>query len=228
MSGFWKRKDKSSKIDADLRASRPEPTEAAVRATAEDVRAPSRWLRAGTRLSIAVALGVVGLGLSAAFGGFSFAASSAHNAVKVVKRVEKPSQPRLVRKSPSLDQYHGHCGHAPNPHCNASASPTDVSVREPHGGTASVTFTVSLDQLSDGTASVGYSTVDGSARAGEDYVASSGTLSFGNGEARRSFSVAVTPDAHHDRHDESFSVHFSNGVNSAIAGHAWATVTINH
>src|SRR5436309_2793528 len=45
------------------------------------------------------------------------------------------------------------------------------------------------------TVSVDYATSDGSAKAGSDYTATSGTLTFAPGETSKTFAVPVTDDA---------------------------------
>jgi hypothetical protein len=57
-----------------------------------------------------------------------------------------------------------------------------------HGGSAMVTVARSQ---SAGTGSVNYSTTDGGAHAGSQYVASAGTLSFASGQSEARFSVPV-------------------------------------
>jgi hypothetical protein len=56
-------------------------------------------------------------------------------------------------------------------------------------------FTVSLSQPSTGVGSVNYATQDGSAVAGTDYVAASGTLIFNPGDTSQTFKVYTLPDA---------------------------------
>ncbi|NOK07235.1 Ig domain-containing protein,Calx-beta domain-containing protein, partial [Myxococcus xanthus] len=52
----------------------------------------------------------------------------------------------------------------------------DASATEGNSGTATMTFTVSLGAASGQTVTVNYATADGTANAGSDYVARSGTL----------------------------------------------------
>src|SRR5437016_5928975 len=55
----------------------------------------------------------------------------------------------------------------------------DVTVDEPATGFASVIFIVNLSRSGADPLTVKYATVDGAAKAGEDYVGRSGTLDFG-------------------------------------------------
>jgi Calx-beta domain len=81
--------------------------------------------------------------------------------------------------------------------------------RTPHGGRAeqrgAVMVAVTRTVGSAGAFTVSYATSDGTARAGEDYTATSGTLSFAAGETEKTFNVPVTNDSL-DEDAESFSV----------------------
>ena len=70
----------------------------------------------------------------------------------------------------------------------------DARVREGPG--AQLAFSVSLDRAPVETATVDWETLDGSAKAGEDYVAASGTLAFRPGEKVKTVRVGVLDDAH--------------------------------
>jgi uncharacterized repeat protein (TIGR01451 family) len=61
--------------------------------------------------------------------------------------------------------------------------------------TGTVTITVTRTGGSDCTVSVNYTTADGTAVAGADYTATSGTLTFGPGVLSQSFTVAILDDA---------------------------------
>ena len=62
---------------------------------------------------------------------------------------------------------------------------------------------------------VDYATRDGSARAGEDYTAASGTLTFAPGEASKTVEVAVLDDAH-DEGEETFVLALSNAAGARL------------
>ena len=77
-----------------------------------------------------------------------------------------------------------------------------------------------------GPVTIGYATTDGTATAGSDYTAASGTLTFGPGEATKTFTVAVTSDSGFEA-DETFQVALSNATGGANVGSpAGASVTI--
>lgn len=77
-----------------------------------------------------------------------------------------------------------------------------------------------------GPVTVAYATNNGTAIAGSDYTAKSGTLTFGPGEASKSFTVPVTSDAVREP-DETFQVTLSGaGGGASLGSPAGATVTI--
>ena len=105
----------------------------------------------------------------------------------------------------------------------------DTAVNEDDG---SVGFLVTLDPAATGTVTVNYATQDGTAVAGTDYTATSGTLTFAPGETRKS--TALVPIADDDEEDsgETFRLVLSNPTGSdanngaAVLGDAEAVATI--
>ena len=77
-------------------------------------------------------------------------------------------------------------------------------------------FTVTLSTPSGQTVTVNFSTSDGTAHAGSDYVSSSGTVTFAPGETSKSITVAVNGDLT-DEPDETFDVTLSNPTNATLA-----------
>jgi Ca2+-binding RTX toxin-like protein len=112
-----------------------------------------------------------------------------------------------------------------------TAGTTTVSAVEgtaPATPTTVRTFTVTLNHaLANGvTATVDYSTLDGTAVAGSDYIASSGTLTFyGPGvpghaaSSSQTISITVLGDSIHEN-DELFTVGLSNGHNLTLGAGA--------
>src|SRR5262249_47873741 len=94
----------------------------------------------------------------------------------------------------------------------AALSITDAAASE--GGTA--TFTVSLSTTSSQTVTVDFATADGTAAAGSDFDAVSGTLTFAPGETSKTISVNTLTDTI-DELEEAFVVNLSNAVNAGIA-----------
>jgi hypothetical protein len=92
----------------------------------------------------------------------------------------------------------------------------DVEVDEGDAGTTPVTFTVTSEYAPVVDVTVDFAVLDGTAAAGSDYVAGSGTLTIPSDEDSVTVSVDVVGDADHEA-DETFSVVLSNPVESAIA-----------
>src|SRR5262249_30662477 len=93
-----------------------------------------------------------------------------------------------------------------------------------NGGTA--TITVTRTGGSNVPVTVNYATSDGSATAGADYTATSGTLNFGIGETSKTFTVPITNDALVEG-NETATLTLSSPTNGAIlGGQTTATLTI--
>ncbi|OGJ60049.1 hypothetical protein A2881_03480 [Candidatus Peribacteria bacterium RIFCSPHIGHO2_01_FULL_55_13] len=77
-----------------------------------------------------------------------------------------------------------------------------------------------------GKTTVQYSTTDGTARAGSDYIATSGTLTFEAGEASKSFIIPIVSDVAADS-EETINVLLSNPTNGVQFGTpSTASVTV--
>ncbi|QXW19640.1 autotransporter domain-containing protein [Comamonas aquatica] len=85
----------------------------------------------------------------------------------------------------------------------------DVSNSEGNSGTTTFTFTVTLSAPSAQPVTVNYATANGTAQAGSDYVASSGTLTFSPGQITQMLSVTVYGDTDVEP-DETFFVNLSD------------------
>ena len=85
---------------------------------------------------------------------------------------------------------------------------------------------MTLDEAASGTVTVDYATADGSAEAGDDYTAASGTLSFAAGETSKTISVAIDDDIDNES-DETFTVTLSNASGADLGTQA-ATGTIRN
>ena len=105
-------------------------------------------------------------------------------------------------------------------------SVADARVREAQG--AVLGFTVSLSRAAADAVTVDYATGDGSATAGDDYTAASGTLTFAAGETAKTVEVAVLDDAH-DEGEETLTLTLSNPSPSSVKlADASATGTIEN
>jgi hypothetical protein len=100
----------------------------------------------------------------------------------------------------------------------------DSSVVEGGRGSSKLRFTVSRRGASEGTTSVDYRTVPGTARAKSDYDAASGTLTFPPGVSSQTIMITVKSDRTRER-DETFTVELFNAVGASVAD-AVATGTI--
>jgi hypothetical protein len=92
---------------------------------------------------------------------------------------------------------------------------TDVTKKEGHAGTTLFVFTVTLSAAYDVPVTVHYATADGTAKAGEDYTAASGTLTFSPGQTSKTITVAVRADKQSEA-DETFFVNLSGAPNASI------------
>jgi hypothetical protein len=92
----------------------------------------------------------------------------------------------------------------------------DVSGREGRSGTSALVFTVTLSQASGKWVYVDFATADGTATAGQDYVAQSGTLSFAPGETTKTVMVTVQGDKTKEL-DERFYVNLFGAIGGQIA-----------
>ena len=90
-----------------------------------------------------------------------------------------------------------------------------------------IDFTVTLDRAAAGTVTVDYATADGSATAGADYTAASGTLTFQAGERTKTVAVTLLDDTH-DEGEETFTLRLSNASGAVVTdGEATGTIE-NH
>ena len=89
-----------------------------------------------------------------------------------------------------------------------------------------IDFTVTLDEAASGTVTVDYATSDGTADAGDDYTAKSGTLSFNAGTTSQTLSVGIEDDIENES-DETFTVTLSNASGADLST-ATATGTIQN
>ncbi|MCB1101530.1 MAG: DUF5110 domain-containing protein [Kiritimatiellae bacterium] len=97
-----------------------------------------------------------------------------------------------------------------------SSSETSTSVRVFASRTGSAT----------GSVSVSYATADGSATAGSDYTATTGTLTWAGGDlANKFFDVSLIDDPQYEG-NESFTVSLSSPAGASLGSPATATVTL--
>jgi uncharacterized repeat protein (TIGR01451 family) len=105
-----------------------------------------------------------------------------------------------------------------------SISIGDATVTEGNAGTTTASFLVTLSTASFQTVSVGFSTSNGTATAGSDYTASSGTVTFTPGNTSQTVDVTVSGDTTVEP-DETFGVNLSGASGATIAdGSATGTI----
>ena len=131
----------------------------------------------------------------------------------------------IVARDPGLRaEWQAALDAAPSP---PGISIGDAEVTEGDGGTVNLTFTVTLSKAATTEVSVSYSTLNGSARSGEDFTQSVGTVTFAPGETRKSFTVPVLADRVSEL-TETFSVQLSGARGAAILdGTATGTIRDN-
>jgi hypothetical protein len=101
----------------------------------------------------------------------------------------------------------------------------DASVTEGNTGTRTATFTVTRTGAATGTTSVAFATANGTATAGSDYQATSGTLTFAPGETTKTITVLITGDRLPEP-SETFVVNLTGPTNATVAdGQGVGTIT---
>ncbi|HSQ25192.1 MAG TPA: Calx-beta domain-containing protein, partial [Pyrinomonadaceae bacterium] len=96
-----------------------------------------------------------------------------------------------------------------------SLSINSTSIPEGDSGTRSMNFTVTLSAASNLSITVNFSTANGTATAGFDYVAASGTLTFDPGDTTKTVPVTINGDVNFES-DENFTVNLSAPTNASI------------
>lgn len=103
-------------------------------------------------------------------------------------------------------------------------SVADMSVSEGQSGTTDLLFRLTLSKPSATPVTLAYATRDGTALAGADYTAVSGTVTFAPGETSRTITIPVLGDTVVEA-DESFGLLLS-AVNGAVLARATGVATI--
>lgn len=93
------------------------------------------------------------------------------------------------------------------------------------GQSASVTYTVRLSEASPLAVSVAYATANGTAAAGSDYTASSGTLEFAAGETSKTITINLLNDSLNEP-NETFTLSLSAPTNAALGSASSVTTTL--
>jgi protocatechuate 3,4-dioxygenase beta subunit len=93
---------------------------------------------------------------------------------------------------------------------------TGFSAAEGNSGTTTADFVVNLSEASTSTVTVQYATADGSATAGSDYVATSGTLTFAPGVTSLDVPVTILGDTAVEG-NETLMLNLSNPTNATLS-----------
>jgi Calx-beta domain/FG-GAP-like repeat len=104
----------------------------------------------------------------------------------------------------------------PPPPTTPSITISDLTVTEGNAGTRAANFTVTLSAASSQPVTVNYATANGSASAGSDYQATSGTLTIPAGQTTGTITVLVNGDRLVEP-SETFFVNLSSPTNATIA-----------
>ena len=102
-------------------------------------------------------------------------------------------------------------------------SVADVTASEEDDST--IDFVVTLNPIGEANITVDYATANGTASAGTDYTAQSGTLTFTAGETSKTVTVAIIDDTT-EENDETLTLTLSNASGAEISdGQATGTIT---
>lgn len=103
----------------------------------------------------------------------------------------------------------------------------DTSVTEGNAGTTTLTFTVTLSDPVATPVTVDYVTSNGSATAGSDYTAKTGTVTFAANDQSEDITIDVTGETAFEG-NETFTVTLSNASLTTVINDGQATGTINN
>ncbi len=102
----------------------------------------------------------------------------------------------------------------------------DATRAEPSSGTAVLTSTLTLSEVSDRDITVQYTTVNGTAVQPADYTAASGTVTLAAGVTSKTVGVTINADTLYTEGSETLTLVLSNPTNTTVAdGTAVLTIT---
>ena len=91
----------------------------------------------------------------------------------------------------------------------------DISVTEGDSGTSNATFTVTLSGASSQPITVKYATVEGTAKATSDYLATNGTLTIAPGITSQTITIPIVGDLINED-SETFNLQLSDATNATL------------
>ncbi len=133
----------------------------------------------------------------------------------------------LIDGATGLPQWSSNCPPSPGATNEPLITINDVSIFEGNSGTTDAQFVVSLSKAALTNVTVDYATVDGSAIAGSDYQATSGTLTFSPGQTSKTVTVKIFGDKTYEP-DETYTVVLSNASSNATVSKAIGYGTIKN
>lgn len=221
MKSFRKRGGGHADLEVRLRSDRPGPSAGFVDELIARIRAERSAFRPRSlRVVFAAAFTALLLVAFASAGGLSYAASALEQAVDGVQQAVAPGA-QTVTNSPGDDQYKPGkgCGdknhlHEKNADCKVKVN--DVKVKEGNSGTTPAVFTVSLNSFAIDEVTVAYTTVNGTASAGSDYLPVAGTLVFAPGDSVKTVTVQVVGDTVREPNETFQLTLFSPSPNAII------------
>ena len=149
--------------------------------------------------------------------GIEIPAGSIHLNDGTIQEVESGTQAAIEYAASGVQAAHRVRG-------PAALTVADARTAEKPGAT--LDFAVTLSRRVPAPVTVAYATADGTARAGQDYTAANGRLTFAAGQTRKTVSVAVLDDAH-DEGAETLTLTLSNAAGALIVDDT-ATGTIKN
>ena len=113
---------------------------------------------------------------------------------------EHDNEPSCPCRPPDHADPQARRGAASRAHPGPFQEPAESALRArgTEGADSAISFTVTLDEAASDTVTVDYATSDGTADAGDDYTAKSGTLSFSAGMTSKTISVSIENDVENE------------------------------
>jgi Ca2+-binding RTX toxin-like protein len=108
-----------------------------------------------------------------------------------------------------------------------TVSVSSTSIAEGNSGNSNATFTIGLSNPTTETVTVDYSTADGTATAGSDYTATTGTVTFEPNQISKTVNVSIAGDLNFEG-NETFSVNLANPMKATLGTATNGTGTINN